>query len=85
MPRMSGLECLAEIRTQRRLKDLAVIVWTMGSREKDRLDAKQLKASAFLVKPSDFDQFYQNLEFIFSTAHKPGKYPDHAIEFFAAM
>ncbi|MCW3126745.1 MAG: response regulator [Bacteroidetes bacterium] len=85
MPRMGGLECLTGIRSIRRLRDLPVIVWTMGIRENDLQDAKGMKASAFMVKPSDFDDFYQDLEFILSGPHMPGRYPNHTIEFFAPM
>src|SRR5262249_42867428 len=54
LPRFSGLEVLAWVRSQPGLSRLRVIVLTSSDRIKDVNDAYRLGANSFLVKPYDF-------------------------------
>jgi CheY-like chemotaxis protein len=59
LPRISGLEVLAWIRNQPRLKRLPVILLTSSSQTADINRAYDLGANSFLVKPPDLDSLTQ--------------------------
>lgn len=55
LPRVSGLDVLAWIRSQPHLKRLPVILLTSSSQSSDINRAYDLGANSFLVKPSDLE------------------------------
>ncbi len=57
MPRMNGLEFLAEIRADPRLRELMVFVMTTSEEDTDRSRAQQLDVAGYIVKPLTFEQF----------------------------
>jgi len=57
MPRMSGQECLREIRNDESLKMLPVVVLTSSREEQDIIESYNLGANSYIQKPVDFDQF----------------------------
>ena len=57
LPKKSGLEVLREIKENRNLKNIPVIILTTSSTEKDISQAYDQHANAYLVKPIDFDKF----------------------------
>lgn len=59
LPRVSGLEVLAWIRNQPKLKRLPVILLTSSSQTADINRAYDLGANSFLVKPADLDSLTQ--------------------------
>jgi len=59
LPRVSGLEVLAWIREQPRLRRLPVILLTSSSQTSDINRAYDLGANSFLVKPPDLDSLTQ--------------------------
>ena len=59
LPRVSGLEVLAWIRSQPSLKRLPVILLTSSSQTADINRAYDLGANSFLVKPADLDSLTQ--------------------------
>lgn len=59
LPRVSGLEVLAWIRSQPDLKRLPVILLTSSSQSSDINRAYDLGANSFLVKPPDLDSLTQ--------------------------
>lgn len=59
LPRVSGLEVLAWIREQPRLRRLPVILLTSSSQTADINRAYDLGANSFLVKPPDLDSLTQ--------------------------
>jgi CheY-like chemotaxis protein len=59
LPRVSGLEVLAWIRKQPRLRRLPVILLTSSSQTADINRAYDLGANSFLVKPPDLDALTQ--------------------------
>jgi chemotaxis family two-component system response regulator Rcp1 len=58
MPKKSGLELLAEIKSAGpELRRIPVIVLTTSDAPADILQAYDLQASAYITKPSDLDEF----------------------------
>lgn len=57
MPRMNGLEFLAEIRNDPRLRELTVFIMTTSEEETDRARAAELGVAGFIVKPLTFERF----------------------------
>jgi DNA-binding response OmpR family regulator len=57
LPKKDGREVLKEIKENKDLKNIPVIIFTTSSAEKDILRAYDLHANAYTVKPLDFDKF----------------------------
>jgi CheY-like chemotaxis protein len=57
MPRMGGIEFLAELRKDEDLKDISVFVMTTSSEETDIVDAYRLNVAGYIVKPLSIEQF----------------------------
>ena len=55
MPRKSGLEVLAWIRGEQKIRRLVVIVFTSSKHDEDVNKAYDLGANSYLVKPVGFD------------------------------
>jgi CheY-like chemotaxis protein len=62
IPRQSGLEVLAWIRSQTNFSALPVILFTSSQDLKDVRRAYQLGANAYLVKPVDFKELGETLQ-----------------------
>jgi CheY-like chemotaxis protein len=52
MPRMTGLECLCEIKKHEYFRHIPVIMYSTSFQEKDILESKQLGALDFFRKPT---------------------------------
>jgi CheY-like chemotaxis protein len=57
MPKVDGLEVLARVRADDRLKYTPVVMMTSSREERDLVDSYKRGANAYLVKPIDFTQF----------------------------
>lgn len=57
MPRMGGLQTLAEIKTDEALEAIPVVVLTTSDAQRDIFSSYQHHASAFVTKPMDLDAF----------------------------
>ena len=57
MPRKDGREVLAEIKADRDLCTIPVVVLTTSSAAQDIRHSYELHANAYVTKPSDFDEF----------------------------
>ncbi|MFL5789542.1 MAG: response regulator [Flavisolibacter sp.] len=57
MPYKNGLECLIEIRSNPRLKDLPVIVFSSTTRQANIQTAYEMGAHLFLIKSSDIKEY----------------------------
>jgi CheY-like chemotaxis protein len=57
LPRMSGFETLAELRSQPEWAELPVIMLSSSSFREDQKRARQLEANLYLSKPCDADEF----------------------------
>jgi CheY-like chemotaxis protein len=57
MPRMNGLEVLAEVKQHPEWKRIPVVMMTASSQEKDVLAAYSRHANCYVTKPINFDDF----------------------------
>jgi CheY-like chemotaxis protein len=57
LPRVSGLEVLAELKKDPDLLRIPVVMLTTSQAEEDILRSYQLHANAYVTKPVDFEQF----------------------------
>lgn len=64
MPRQDGLETLAEIRNDEKLKMIPVVILTSSKEERDLVKGYELGANAYVVKPVDFNAFSQCVKLI---------------------
>lgn len=62
MPRMDGLEVLAEIRSDEDLRSIPVVIMTSSQDEEDRLACEKHEVEAYLTKPVDQKKFLSLLE-----------------------
>jgi CheY-like chemotaxis protein len=58
LPKIDGIEVLRAIRTDPQLKLLPVVVQTSSNVEADLRACYELGVNAYVVKPVDFDQFF---------------------------
>ncbi len=55
MPRKGGMECLKEIRSNHKLKDLSIAIYSTSGLEKDIEETFIKGANIYIKKPNDFD------------------------------
>ncbi|MBW8684171.1 response regulator [Chitinophaga rhizophila] len=70
MPRLDGLECLSEIRNQEKLKQIPIAIYSTSSDEHNKAQALSLGATAFISKPTKFNELVNRLSDFFTT-YKP--------------
>lgn len=66
MPYKSGVECLKEIRTIPKYKDLSIAIYSTSNSEKDMEDTFINGANIYIRKPSDFTQLKKVLSEVLS-------------------
>ena len=59
LPRKSGREVLAEIKTDETLKRIPVVVLTVSRAEEDIIKSYNQYANCYITKPLDFNQFIE--------------------------
>lgn len=64
MPRMDGIEVLAEIRKDPLLMRLPVVILTSSKEEKDLYKSYELGVNAYVVKPMNFSDFVEAVKLI---------------------
>jgi CheY-like chemotaxis protein len=57
LPKVDGLEVLAEIRAMAGLKSIPVVMLTSSREEQDLVRSYELGVNAYVVKPVDFTEF----------------------------
>ncbi len=62
MPRKSGLECLKEIRSKEKLKDIFIAIYSTSDNEKDLEETLINGANVYIAKPNNFNTLKQILE-----------------------
>jgi chemotaxis family two-component system response regulator Rcp1 len=76
LPRMSGHEVLAEVKSDPELRRIPVVVLTTSQTHEDIVKSYDLHASVHVSKPVDFDEFASVVkqidEFFGSVAQLPG-------------
>lgn len=64
MPKMNGLEFLAEIRKDEDLRSLIVVVLTTSNDERDIKMAYRYNVAGYIVKPVDFNSLVQAVKIL---------------------
>jgi len=62
MPRKGGMECLVEIRSNNKLKDLSIAIYSTSALEKDIEETFVKGANIYIKKPNDFEELKSILE-----------------------
>ena len=62
MPRKGGMECLQEIRSNNKLKDLSIAIYSTSGLEKDIEETFIKGANIYIKKPNDFEELKVILE-----------------------
>jgi CheY-like chemotaxis protein len=62
LPRRSGLDVLAEVKTSEQLLTIPVVMLSTSQDEADVLRSYQLHANAYIAKPTTFDLFTEAID-----------------------
>jgi two-component system, chemotaxis family, response regulator Rcp1 len=77
LPKKDGREVLAEIKTDKKLKHIPIVIMTISKAEEDILKSYNLYANCYITKPIDLDQFIKVIksieDFWFSIVKLPPK------------
>lgn len=66
MPRISGKQCLEEIRKDERLQHIPVFIYTTSRDVQDSIELKNMGAVHFISKPTNPDEIYYILSEVLS-------------------
>ncbi|MFT6203859.1 MAG: CheY-like chemotaxis protein [Spirosomataceae bacterium] len=69
MPRKNGLECLKEIRSNEKLKNISVAIYSTSNSQRDIEETFVNGANTYITKPSDFNFLKKVLEKAVITAY----------------
>ncbi|MBI9039666.1 MAG: response regulator [Bacteroidales bacterium] len=59
MPKMNGIEFLQEIKDDKQLKSIPVVVLTTSKEEQDKVESFNLGVAGYMIKPVDYLQFVE--------------------------
>jgi CheY-like chemotaxis protein len=62
LPKLNGLEVLAEVRKDPSLSSTPVVMLTSSKEERDLVRSYELGVNAFVVKPVDFKEFFEAIQ-----------------------
>ena len=62
MPKVNGIEVLKEIKSNEKIKDVPVIMFTVSTIEKDLLDSFDIGCEHYVAKSVGFEKFKDTLE-----------------------
>ncbi len=62
MPLMGGIDTLTEIRKDKNLRDIPVMILTSSDDSNDIITAHNLLASCYITKPVNFEDFLKEIE-----------------------
>ena len=62
LPKVDGLEVLAQLKSDPELRKLPVVVLTSSREEQDLIDSYELGTNAYVVKPVDFHEFVDSIK-----------------------
>jgi len=66
MPRKSGIECLEEIRANKKLKDISIVIYSTSSAEEDIEQTFLKGANIYIRKPNDFGKLKEAIAHVLS-------------------
>ena len=67
MPRKSGMECLKEIRSNSKLKDLSIAIYSTSALQSDIEETFVKGANIYIKKPNDFEELKSILDRVINT------------------
>lgn len=70
MPKMSGKKCLQEIRSDDRLKEIPVIMYSTSDDVEDSKDLAESGATHFVTKPTNADEIYYLISMVLTEKWK---------------
>jgi CheY-like chemotaxis protein len=76
MPVKNGIECLKEIRSDKKLDWLPIVIYTTSDNPKDVDACYDLKANLYVVKPTSFEAIIKTLKRIIHMDFKKQGYPE---------
>ena len=62
LPKVDGLEVLAQVRRKHDIRHLPVVILTSSREEQDLVRGYQLGVNAFVVKPVGFQEFFRAIQ-----------------------
>ncbi|MDZ8184057.1 MAG: response regulator [Nostoc sp. ChiSLP02] len=62
LPKVSGLEVLRQLKSDSRTQIIPVVMLTSSAEERDLIESYQLGVNSYIVKPVDFEQFFQTVQ-----------------------
>jgi CheY-like chemotaxis protein len=62
LPKVDGLEVLERIKNDARLRQIPVVMLTSSREERDVIRSYELGVNAFVVKPVDFNAFFEAIQ-----------------------
>jgi CheY-like chemotaxis protein len=77
LPRKDGREVLAEVKADKDLRTIPIVVLTTSEAEEDILRSYDLHANAYVTKPVDFDRFIEVVRMIDDFFVTVVKLPNH--------
>jgi len=66
MPKMSGIECLNEIRVNSKMSDIAIAIYSTSASDEDIEETFVLGANIYIKKPNNFKQLKKMLSEVVS-------------------
>ena len=73
LPKIDGMEVLRRVKADPRTRSIPVVVLTSSKEQKDVVESYQLGVNSYIVKPVEFDQFFEvisNLGFYWAVMNK---------------
>ncbi len=70
MPLKNGLECLKEIRSNEKLKEISIAIYSTSDNQKDMEDTFHNGANVYITKPNSYKKLKQVLEKAVMTAYQ---------------
>jgi len=67
MPKKSGLECLKDIKSAKRLRDMAIAIYSTSASEEDIENTFVKGANVYIKKPNDFEKLKKVLSEVVTT------------------
>jgi CheY-like chemotaxis protein len=74
MPRINGFQCLRELKKDRELQDIPVVIYTTSKVEEDRQEIKNFGAVHYISKPSSFTELCSIISNVFEKEMIRAKY-----------
>lgn len=76
MPKMDGRSVLRELRKDKALESVPVVVLTTSESEEDIIECYKLGANSYVCKPSEFDRLMSHLQALISYWFKTVELPE---------